>query len=201
MAYASRTGTRRNLDALRRAGWRLLLSPTGVLRHEGFAYCLDNGAWTYHQLGVLFDEARFAAALAAFGPGADFVITPDIVLGGRDSLALSLSWLPRVLAHTRLALIPVQDGMVAADVADLVGDRVGIFVGGSTQWKERSLPVWAGVRRATGCYLHVGRVNTARRIAICAAAGADSFDGTSASRYAVTIPELDRARRQGDLFA
>ena len=45
-----------------------------------------------------------------------------------------------------------------------------------------------------------GRVNTQRRIRLCAAAGADSFDGTSASRYAVTLPGLDSARRQPDLF-
>jgi hypothetical protein len=36
--YASRTGTRRNLDALRERGWRLLVSASGVLRTEGFRY-------------------------------------------------------------------------------------------------------------------------------------------------------------------
>jgi hypothetical protein len=63
IGYASRTGTRRNLAALRAAGWRLLLSPTGVLRTEGFRYALDNGAWTAHQQGTEFDE------LAAAGLG------------------------------------------------------------------------------------------------------------------------------------
>src|SRR3546814_4879783 len=49
IAYASRTGTRRNLDALRDAGWRLMVSARGVLRTEGFPYELDNGAWTSFQ--------------------------------------------------------------------------------------------------------------------------------------------------------
>lgn len=35
----------------------------------------------------------------------------------------------------------------------------------------------------------------------CVAAGADSFDGSSASRFATTLPLLDAARRQPDLLA
>jgi hypothetical protein len=42
--YASRTGTRRNLAALRDAGWRLLVSAEAELRTEGMRYALDNGA-------------------------------------------------------------------------------------------------------------------------------------------------------------
>lgn len=46
IAYASHTGTRRNLDALRAAGWRLMASTRGVLRTKGYRYALDNGEWT-----------------------------------------------------------------------------------------------------------------------------------------------------------
>jgi hypothetical protein len=47
--YASRTGTRRNLAALRAAGWRLLVSATGVHRHEGFCYMLGR-KWNLRQV-------------------------------------------------------------------------------------------------------------------------------------------------------
>lgn len=67
IAYASRTGTRRNLDALRGAGWRLLVSATGVHRHEGFRYAIDNGAWTAYQAGTLWNESAFLR-LAPIGP-------------------------------------------------------------------------------------------------------------------------------------
>jgi hypothetical protein len=50
-------------------------------------------------------------------------------------------------------------------------------------------------------YYHVARVNTEKRVWLAAAAGADSIDGSSATRYAVTLPMLDRAMRQPDLFA
>jgi hypothetical protein len=44
-------------------------------------------------------------------------------------------------------------------------------------------------------------VNTERRVWMAVAAGADSIDGSSASRFVVPLPMLDRAVRQADLFA
>ena len=199
--YASRTGTRRNLAALRGAGWRLLVSAASCLRHEGFRYALDNGAWSAYTQGRPFDEPAFVTALRKMGPGADWTVLPDIVMGGPVSLAKSLSWMQRVLDETPRALLAVQDGMVPEDVRAFIGARVGLFVGGSTAWKESTIGVWSALGREVGCWVHVGRVNTARRIAICTAEGATSFDGTSASRFAKTIPALDAARRQIGLFS
>jgi hypothetical protein len=197
MAYASRTGTKRNLDGLRARGWGLMVSASGVHRTEGFnRYALDNGAWTTHNLGRPWSEARFRQLVDAFGAGADFIAAPDIVAGGLASLRLSVSWLPRLEHLRRLLLIPVQDGMEPADVRPLLGAQVGVFVGGETAWKLRTLPAWASLARERGAYCHVGRVNTVRRIRLCALAGADSFDGSSASKFAVTLPPLDNARRQ-----
>lgn len=200
MGYASRTGTARNLDALRAAGWGLMVSATGALRTEGFEpYALDNGAWTAHQQGRPFDEGAFSCAVEALGHGAEFVIAPDIVCGGLASLRLSESWLSRLKPFGRRRLVPVQNGMEPADLRALLSADVGIFVGGDTTWKEATLPIWGRLARETGCYLHVGRVNSARRILLCQLAGADSFDGTSVSRFAKTINLLDAARRQGVL--
>jgi hypothetical protein len=202
MAYASRTGTRRNLDLLRALGWGLMISATGVHRAEGFArWAVDNGAWTAHSKKRPWDEAAFVKVVERLGPGADFIVAPDIVAGGLASLRLSETWLPRLApVGARRVLIAVQDGMTAPDVAGLLGPDVGLFVGGSceapTWWKTTTLPVWGQLARERGAYLHVGRVNTARRIRLCALAGAHSFDGSSATRFAVTARPLDNARRQ-----
>ena len=67
MAYASRTGTQRNLDAMRRAGWRLLISATGAHRDEGFEYGIDNGAWSAHQKGDPWDRAAFERLIESQG--------------------------------------------------------------------------------------------------------------------------------------
>lgn len=71
IAYTSRTGTRTTLEALRTAGWRLLVSAANDHRMEGMPYALDNGAWTYHSRRVPFDEGRFLDALRLLGEHAD----------------------------------------------------------------------------------------------------------------------------------
>jgi hypothetical protein len=187
IAYASRTGTRRNLSALRSSGWRLLVSASGVLRHEGFRYALDNGAWSAYRNGRPFNDRAFNVALRQLGAGADWTVLPDIVAGGPASLDLSLQWMRRVLDESPAALLAVQDGLTAADVRPFIGARVGIFVGGSTAWKLATLRQWCELGRSVGCWVHVGRVNTARRIHLCSACG---------SRFAVTVPKLDAARKQ-----
>lgn len=201
LAYASRTGTQQNLRALRQAEWRLLISAAACLRTEGFPYALDNGAWTAFCQGSLFDVQAFTRALRKLGARADWTVVPDIVAGGHASLELSLRWLRPVLDECAHALLAVQDGLTPDDVVPFLGERVGIFVGGSTDWKLTSLPQWGLVARQVKCWLHVGRVNTARRIHLCQAAGATSFDGTSVSRFAKTLPLLDHARKQLNLFS
>lgn len=197
IAYASRTGTRRNLDRMRLFGWRLLVSATGSWRTEGMQYAIDNGAWTAYQNGTPFDVKAFEGVVELLGSGADWIVCPDIVCGGIESLALSLSWLDRLPGKR---LIPVQNGMVPDNLRNHIGPDVGLFVGGDSDWKESTLPQWGHLSRDVGCYLHVGRVNSERRIRLCHLAGAHSFDGTSVTRYAGTIWRLERARRQGALF-
>jgi hypothetical protein len=201
VGYASRTGTKRNLAALRDANWRLLVSAKGELRTEGMRYALDNGAWSAFVQQQPFDEAAFMVALDKLGEGADWIVLPDIVAGGLASLDFSLRWMERLKGMPTRILIAVQNGMQVGDVAGLLSPAVGIFIGGTTEWKEATAQAWGSLARRRHCHLHVGRVNSARRIRICAAAGADSFDGSGVSRYAKSLPRLDRATRRADMFA
>ena len=147
MAFASRTGPKRNLEALRTAGWGLLVSATGCHRTEGFPYCLDNGAWTAYQKNLPWQEEPFIKLVSNLGAEAIFVTAPDIVAGGADSLALSIRWLPWLLERCKVVLIPVQDGMTGDQVSPLIGPRVGVFLGGSTQWKLRTMFAWGTLAR------------------------------------------------------
>jgi len=200
LAYASRTGTRRNLEALRRHGWRLVISATGSLRHEGFRYGVDNGAWSAFQKGEQLNIGAFNRALDLMGEGADWIVLPDIVGGGQRSLDLSLAWLETLSPLGVPLLIAVQDGIRLSDLRPHLDPRVGIFVGGCTDWKLDTLQAWGQLAAESRCWLHVGRVNSCARIRLCAIAGADSFDGSSATWYAVNLNSLDMARRQPDLF-
>lgn len=192
IAYASRTGTRRNLAALRAAGWRLLVSARGALRHEGFRYALDNGAWTAFQQGELFDAVAFERAVEMLGAGADWIVVPDKVADRDASLRMADEWLPRLRGVAPL-LFAVQDGMTTADVPC----ECGVFLGGSTEWKLATMETWGRWCRETGRHYHVARVNSARRISLAKQAGADSIDGSSASRFALSLPRLQRGIAQG----
>ena len=197
-AYCSRTGTRTTLAALRSVGWRLLVSATGVWRSEGFPYAIDNGAWTAFQQSKPFDEAKFRGVVRLLGAGADWIVAPDIVGRGLESLAFTEKWLPELSSYSRV-LIAVQDGMTPADVRPLLDAdaRLGIFLGGSTEWKLATMAQWGQFCIDNGGrYYHVGRVNSVRRIRLCIAARAHSFDGTGALLFPTRdIPRLDRGRR------
>lgn len=202
--YASQTNTGRNIRALRRAGWRFLLNPVGKnsggWNPHGLDYAIDNGAWSAFANDEPWDKEPFEELCEKRGDGADFIVVPDVVGQAKATLENANIWLPILdgIGHRRL--IAVQDGMVPDDIRAWLSADVGIFVGGTTDWKLESLPMWGVLAASVDCYLHVGRVNTVRRIAMCQDAGADSFDGTSATRYAVNLRRLDGAARQMHMF-
>lgn len=198
LMYASRTMTRRNLCEIAARGWRLLASPGQLSRTTTLpplSYALDNGAWTAHTQGSEFDGAAYRKALDLWAHGADWIALPDVVMGGVRSLRLSLSWVREVRRYHRPMLFVVQDGMRPDREGRIIEDLGlrGAFVGGSTEWKESSLPEWGAWAHEAGAHLHVGRVNSIRRIRLCLSAGAHSADGTSVTRFASTAAKLDTA--------
>lgn len=208
MAYASRTGTARNIRALRDAGWGWIIGPLdhGGRQTFGMPWALDNGAWPAFNQGVEWNERAFECVLDVHGEGADFVVVPDVVADREASLIRTRKWLPRLMAKRELReaaiLLAVQDGMTHDEIAQLADNdpRIGIFLGGSTEWKEAAIIPWGRWAADRGLYCHVGRVNSVRRINLCIAGKATSIDGTSLTRYASNLGRLDTARRQGSLL-
>lgn len=167
----------------------------------GIRHALDNGAWRAFQQNEPFNETGFLRLIDRSAEDADFVVVPDIVAGGMRSLDFSLSWLPR-LSQIRTPLLPVQDGMDVFTVASVLHEapNLGIFLGGSTEWKLQTMYEWGVLADIMNRHYHVGRVNTARRIRLCEEAGADSFDGTSATMFSCTLPLLESARQNRSLL-
>lgn len=201
IGYASNTGTRRNLEALRLAGWRVLLTPDNPTPRPGLQHALDNGAWRAFQQNEPFNDVGFLRLVDRSAEDADFVVVPDIVAGGMRSLDFSLSWLPRLI-HVKTPLLPVQDGMDVFTVSAVLHEtpHLGIFLGGSTEWKLSTMYEWGVLADVMNRHYHVGRVNTARRIRLCEEAGVDSFDGTSATMFSCTLPLLESARQNRSLL-
>ncbi|MBE9505469.1 MAG: hypothetical protein IMY84_01520 [Chloroflexi bacterium] len=205
-AYATWTGTRRNLYALKRNDWRLLVTPDTLLFgckvppiwEDGSVapYAVDNGAWGAHNRGIEWDGDAFEA-LVSRCVDPDWVVVPDIVAGGPASLERSLRWISKLrsMGVARMVL-PVQDGMSVDDVRPLLGDDVGIFIGGDTEWKLETMPQWGALGAELGVLVHAGRVNSGKRIALCAESGIHSFDGTSCTRHAVNVEFLQWSRHK-----
>lgn len=203
--YASYTTTRANLAALAAAGIRVLLGPDQLDRlrapaYPALRYAVDNGAWGAFRSGGSFDADAFWRVLDRWGRvresirEPDWIVCPDIVAGGLASLELSLAWLPYVRQYGH-PLLAVQDGMRPEDLEEHVGPSCGLFLGGSTAWKWRTLAEWAAMARTYRAHLHVGRVNSERGLRFCRGHGVTSADGTSASRFSVNAGRLGRACR------
>jgi len=141
----------------------------------------DNGAFRDWRAGRAFDGEGFLSALAEIG-GADlhpdFLVVPDVVGAGLDSLRKSLEWLPRIqrLAPRYLA---VQDGMEDLDVRPHVAAFDGIFVGGTFPWKIATGAKWADFVHERGKPCHVGRIGTPRYVRWAFEIGADSIDSSA----------------------
>lgn len=189
-----------------RVGW--LIGPRALPKtklRSWMPFALDNDAFTAWVSGKPWDEAawrQMLLAVSASGLKPRWVLVPDVVA---DRVATLEKWkvFAPVAAEYRWPLaMAVQDGMMPNDVpieADV------IFIGGTTEWKWRSLPMWVGAGRR----IHVGRVNELERLFICERFGVESVDGTgwfretSEGRQARALTQyLERtAYPHPDLFA
>lgn len=113
-------------------------------------------------------------------PGCLFVTCPDVVANHLETTRLWLEWRQRIADTTNLPVAFVlQDG--CREVPD---DADAVFIGGSTEFKmgpdaERLV----ATARASNRHVHMGRVNTDRRIRYAAAIGCDSIDGSKWARW------------------
>jgi hypothetical protein len=138
-------------------------------------YGLDNGAWSAFKNKRAWDEAGWRrllnwAALSGIRPL--WAVVPDVVANRAATLELWPTFAPVVLSHGFRPAFAVQDGMTYADVPD---DDCFIFLAGSTEWKLANIALWC--EHFPG-RVHVARVNTWERLALCWKSGAISVDGT-----------------------
>lgn len=155
---------------------------------DGRPWAIDNGAFSQ------FDERAFVRLLDRLSgkAGCLFAAVPDAVADPAETLRRFRRWAPRVSAAGFPLAFVLQDGARSRDVP--WGGVASVFVGGSTAWK---LSDTAGLlmqeARRRGKWVHVGRVNSRRRIRAICHLGAQSLDGTGCSRYPDTkIPAMLR---------
>lgn len=169
-----------------------LLTPRHYWRIEdtiltGLPWAMDNDGFSgfnEERFLTMLEKAQEATEAAArfTGNTAKFVTAPDVVGEASPTLELFDEWEPVIRAAGLPVALVAQDGL-----EDLVvpWDRMdALFIGGSTEWKlgdhARRLTFEA---KARGLWVHMGRVNSYKRIRIAAAFGCDSFDGSKWARF------------------
>lgn len=148
-------------------------------------YAADNGCF-----GGLDEPAMLAMldALPALPGKPIFVTAPDVVGDAAQTMRNFAHWGPAIRARGLSVALVGQDGLSHQDVP---WDEVdAYFVGGTTGFKlstdSRRLVLAA---KRHGKHVHMGRVNTLRRIRIAAWWGCDSIDGTGFTWFSnIRIP-------------
>lgn len=148
----------------------------GNIREPGVTWCADNGCFGKGYPG---DEAWLAwlDSHKADAGTCLFAVAPDVVGDAAATLTRSLPFLPRIRAMGYPAAFVAQDGLENLNVP--WDDFDVLFIGGSTEWKlgaaARDLVAEAKRR---GKWIHMGRVNSERRLRYASFIGCDSADGT-----------------------
>lgn len=153
-----------------------LYSPGGQRGPEEFLpFALDNGAFSHDHDWSETAWLKLMAWAKLSGQSPLWALVPDVVGDKIRTLRRWAMYAPLAKEFGWPLAFAVQDGMVAADVPP---DASIIFIGGSTEWKWSTLPMWC----RNFSRVHVGRVNTYRRLWQCHEAGAESTDGTGFMR-------------------
>ena len=192
--YSAISCGKQNKKVFSQYPWRWMISPSrpnsNSWKQNCNGYAIDNGAFVYGKRGLPFDEKPFLKDIDAFGEGADFIVIPDVLYNAEETLAIAERWIERLKGYP--LLIVAQDGMVRKDLEAFTSRGIGVFIGGSTEFKLGSMTWVADLCNQYKVLCHVGRVNSVKRIALCLQAGAHSFDGSGPARFEPTCRVMTR---------
>jgi hypothetical protein len=201
------SGATRTVDAHPTVG-RLIAPRSGnaidVVAASGRPWAADNDAF------AAWDTGRYWSMLGRISR-ADrsrliWVTAPDVVADARGTLNRWHEWQPQ------LDYLGLPIAFVGQDGIETLADEIpwheiaGWFIGGSTEWKlSAASESLAREAKARGKWLHMGRVNSQRRMRHALEIGCDSIDGGQFSMFPDThIPRavrwISRAKRQPTLF-
>jgi hypothetical protein len=164
-------------EAMRAGRLGMIATPASGNRIEpGIDWIADNAAYTGRYPG----DDRYLTWLTArtvHRGRCGFAAAPDVVGDAAATWARSRPMLPRIRALGYPAALVAQDGLEHLDVDWTAFDA--LFLGGTTAWKLGPAAARLAARARThGLHVHLGRVNSLRRLRYAAAIGCHSADGT-----------------------
>lgn len=152
---------------------------------RGRYWAMDNDCFTGR-----FDVERWRLWLHRYRQHRDrclFVTAPDVLCDALATMYQFRLWGGEIAAMGWPVAFVAQDGQ---ELYPLPPEMDVVFIGGSTEWKlgPGARAIIAEAKRR-GLWVHVGRVNTQRRIRYLKTLGVDSVDGTTLA-YAPTEARL-----------
>lgn len=177
MRYYANPSTPAIREAMRAGEVGLIKTPAqGIDVPEAVTWCADNGCFgkgypgDAQWFGWLESQTHLANTCA-------FAVAPDVVGDAAATLERSTPWLPRIRDLGLLAAFVAQDGLTPD--ATPWGQFDVLFIGGGTEWKLGPQPrILAAMAADHGIPVHMGRVNSLRRLMYADAIGCSSVDGT-----------------------
>lgn len=175
--YVGHTNSRALCAQLNELGWGEMDQPR-ELPPRRFPFALDNYAFASWKNNKPWDAESFKRGVELcyrkkFKP--DFVVVPDIVAGGQQSLEQSITWVPWLRGFAPLYLA-VQDGMCLDLISSYLHLFDGLFVGGTKDWKLASGFWWVSLAHGAQKPCHVGRISGRRDVRLVKSWGTDSID-------------------------
>lgn len=163
--------------AMRSGQLGMIATPAAGNRVEpGVDWIADNSAYTGRYPG---DERYLAwlAARAAYRGRCAFATAPDVPGDAAATWVRSGPVLPRIRDLGYPAALVAQDGL---DHLEVDWQRIdALFLGGTTAWKlGPAAAQLAATARTHGLPVHMGRVNSRRRLNYATSIGCTSADGT-----------------------
>jgi hypothetical protein len=186
MRYFGNPSTPKVRDAMTTGLLDMIATPRqGNKLPSDVTWCADNSCFVNYP-----GDDEWLAWLTSYTPEERsrclFAVAPDVVGDAAATLERSLPWLPRIRALGYPAAFVAQNG--AETVGVPWGEFDALFIGGDTAWKlgphARTL---AAEAKRRGKWVHMGRVNSERRLRYADAIGCDSADGT----YIAFGPDLN----------
>lgn len=151
-----------------------LFSPKAQRKPISNFWALDNGRFITWSNGDEWNEEEYIKLLEwaknqTTSP--QWALVPDIVADKEETLKEWKKYLPLIKKYGFAPAFAVQDGMTVKDVPS---EAEVIFIGGTTDWKWKTLSMWCENFKR----VHVGRVNGRKQLIACMMHRVESVDGT-----------------------
>ena len=184
------------------------VSPARRVKFGRGVWAADNGCfgnWKESDFLAMLDAAEKAETKPVF------VTVPDVVGDHRKTCELWVRWAPEIKRRGLRCAFVLQNGIESMhpEFALPWESLDALFIGGNDAFKLGAWVRWAvafskrTIATERPVWVHMGRVNSVRRMLYAQRIGCDSCDGSGMAKYADRLPLMIRflKNQQPDLFS